>query len=581
MAVFFYELLRTTRRGRGIWLRVAYGLALLAALAGLFAHWFPGHFGFTPLATPQPARLAKFAEQFAAACLLVQLAAVIVLAPASAAAAIAEERRRGTLDLLRVSGLSAAEVVGGKLAARVLALAAVVLTGVPALALTQLWGGVDPRFLFAGSAVNFLTLFSLSALGLFCSVLTGSTAAAATLAYLVVAGFAALPAGRYANPVHLYGEWLGLLASPGTGKSWAGPVAGYALCHMPLTIVLALAAARCLRPARPRPAAEFARRLALLRMRPGLRRDAAVLAETARRVLETPLARAVPPRAAVRVLPPPRVRGDPLLWKEQYYGGGGTAGEVVRTSSYALCVLQPVMILAPLVPELADPAAAGRIARDVRPLVLTLGLGLLAATALAGTVGAAAGLSGERGRGTLDPLLVLPGGRWAVLRAKWLGSLLRVRGMAAAAAVPWVLGLALGVVQPAAAPLLAVAAAAHLAFLASLGVCVSARAAGPGRAVLTAVAVVLLLSVGPPLLTGLVPFSFPPPTKPWPDVGVVSWLSPPTVWCLLASTRRQWAGLAQQGWTDLALPASLAYALAAAALYALAGWLVRRGDGER
>jgi hypothetical protein len=270
-----------------------------------------------------------------------------------------------------------------------------------------------------------------------------------------------------------------------------------------------------------------------------------------------------------------------LLWKELHYGGGGTAGELVRASSYALCILQPVMILAPLVPRLADPAAAGRIARDVRPLVLTLGLGLLGATALAVTVWAAAGLSGERGRGSLDPLLVLPGGRWAVLRAKWLGSLLRARGMAAAAAVPWALGLALGVVQPAAAPLLAVAAATHLAFLASLGVCVSARASGPGRAVLTAVAGLVLLSAGPPLLTGLDPFNVLPPTRPWPEVGLVSWLSPPTVWCLMASTRRQWAGLEQQGWTDLALPASLGYVLAAAALYALAGRLVRWGDGER
>src|SRR5947207_3004537 len=82
----------------------------------------------------------------------------------------------------------------------------------PALALTPVWGDVEPRFLVAGTAVNLLTVLSLTALGVFCSALTRSTAAAATLAYLLMAGFVALlaahPAGHLVNPVGLYGEWF-------------------------------------------------------------------------------------------------------------------------------------------------------------------------------------------------------------------------------------------------------------------------------------------------------------------------------------------------------------------------------------
>src|SRR5205823_6159277 len=126
------------------------------------------------------------------ACLLVQLGAAVVLAPVAAAGAIAEERQRRTLDLLRACGLTAGEIVRGKVAARALGLIAVLLTGLPALALAQLWGGVEPQFLLAGTAVNLLTAVSLTALGVFCSSFARSTPAAAALAYLLTAGFAAL-----------------------------------------------------------------------------------------------------------------------------------------------------------------------------------------------------------------------------------------------------------------------------------------------------------------------------------------------------------------------------------------------------
>src|SRR3954470_23033174 len=175
MIVFWYELLRTSRRGRPALVRGLYALALLSALGTVFVRWFgPG-----PLALDQvlaigprlpPRDLARFAREFTDAFLVVQLAAVLLLTPAYAAGAVAEERQRGTLDDLLVTDLSAAAIVLGKLGARWLHVAGGLLTGLPVLSLAQLWGGIDLGQLLAGFAVTALTSFTLTALSLFCSV---------------------------------------------------------------------------------------------------------------------------------------------------------------------------------------------------------------------------------------------------------------------------------------------------------------------------------------------------------------------------------------------------------------------------
>jgi hypothetical protein len=312
-------------------------------------------------------------------------------------------------------------------------LAGILLTGVPVLAVVQLWSQVAPGFLLAGTAVNLLTLMSLTALGVYCSALTKSAAAATTLAYLLTAvfvSFAGVAGGI--NPVHLYRAWVGLLPFSPVINLWAKPLLAYSLFHFAATGVLIAASVRCLRPKPPQPDAELLRRLKILRMRRGFLRDLALVGTAIRSALAVPLSRLIPARSAVRVVPPPRVGNDPLLWKERYHGSGGVADETLRTASYALIVLQPLVILAPEWNLLFDPAQAHRLTAAVRPMVLTLGVLMLAVTGLGLTTVTATGLSTERERHTLDPLLTLPGGRWDLLRAKWLGSLLRLQGRRAA-----------------------------------------------------------------------------------------------------------------------------------------------------
>jgi ABC-type transport system involved in multi-copper enzyme maturation permease subunit len=585
MGVFYYDLLRLSRRGRMVLLRAVYGVVLLLALGAVFVTAFPDQLGFTSGFSRQPREVARLAEEFASTCLLVQLGAVALLAPAVAGGAIAQERQRGTLELLRSCGVSSRAIILGKLAARTLAVAGVVLISLPVLAFPQLWGDVDTAFLLAATAVNLLTIMSLTALGVYFSALTGSTAAATALTYLFTGIFAA--AGglsllvRFVKEAYLFRERLGLLPFFTGAHPSAKTTFVYLLFHVSVTGVLVAAAARSLRPKDGESDAHHRRRLTVLAMRRGFLRDVGLVYVALRSALAVPMSRLIPARSAVRLAPPPRVGKDPLLWKERYFGTGGVADETLRTASYALVVLQPLVILAPAWPALFDPAQASRWPDEVRPMVTTLGMLMLAVTGLGLTTAAATGLSAERERHTLDALLTLPGGRWDVLRAKWLGSLLRLRAVALASAVPWVVGVLFDAIQPTALPLLLAAAPAHLLFCASLGVCISAVVAGSSRAVLAAVTLAVLLAAVPWLLGDEAIMQPSRPTRVEPSYEVsVACLSPPVVWRLLASDRWEWEHLTRAGWPEAIWLSTAGYAVMAGALLAVAYARLKRDAGR-
>jgi len=85
----------------------------------------------------------------------------------------------------------------------------------------------------------------------------------------------------------------------------------------------------------------------------------------------------------------------------------------------------------------------------------------------------AGSVSRERDNGTLIGLLTLPVGRLEILRAKWLGGVLRLREVGYCLGGIWLVCLLGGAFHPLALLLLLVACAIHLAFLASVGVCLS------------------------------------------------------------------------------------------------------------
>src|SRR5438876_4024584 len=207
MAVFFYDLLRTTRRGRVALLRIAYALVLLVALYSLHSRRFSDAAFYSRGQWSQRAvdatAMAKFAEEFAGVFLLVQMAAVLLLTPVYTAGAIAEERQRGTLDSLLTTYLTPTQIVLGKLGARLAQLFGVLLTGLPVLALLPLWGGVDPRMVLAAFIETGLTMLTLGALGIWFSASGRTVRGSLAGTYAIMAAISLCPTCLCSSPYKL------------------------------------------------------------------------------------------------------------------------------------------------------------------------------------------------------------------------------------------------------------------------------------------------------------------------------------------------------------------------------------------
>jgi hypothetical protein len=86
---------------------------------------------------------------------------------------------------------------------------------------------------------------------------------------------------------------------------------------------------------------------------------------------------------------------------------------------------------------------------------------------------AAAGITRERDKATLEGLLTLPVSRPVLLGAKWLGPIVRSRGLGYALALILLMETVGGTLHPVGAALFVMAIAASIGFVASLGVWIS------------------------------------------------------------------------------------------------------------
>ncbi len=145
--VFAYEWITSSRRWQAYALRSLFVSSLLLARVCVWAN--------TRVATSVSALryLADLGEGFFLAVIGTQLVLVLVAAPAATAGSICLDRARGTLLHMLMTDLSAAEIVLGKLAARLTPVLAMVACTLPVLELVSLLGGVDPTALLGGFAV--------------------------------------------------------------------------------------------------------------------------------------------------------------------------------------------------------------------------------------------------------------------------------------------------------------------------------------------------------------------------------------------------------------------------------------------
>ena len=115
------------------------------------------------------------------------LTLIALLAPALAATAISQEQEQQTWDLLKVTRLTAWQVILGKWLARQTIPAMALLIGLPLVLVCSFHGGLG----FTGFAVNYgyliLTSAFFSAMGLWCSAVARKTAAATAASLMAMA----------------------------------------------------------------------------------------------------------------------------------------------------------------------------------------------------------------------------------------------------------------------------------------------------------------------------------------------------------------------------------------------------------
>ncbi len=522
--LFYYELVRLARRGRSNLLRCGYALALFAALFLAYHASFPGHDpwsrSFKP-AKPLPAQeMSRLAESFVYVILWVQTVAVFVLAPVYIGGAIAEERDRGTLDLLHATELSDREIVLGKLFARSAHLGGVLLAGLPLLALTQLWGGVDFRLLVAAFLASGLNLLSVGAICIWRSATDRKATLAIYMSYSFTMGklwgctaLAGTPAEIYrvlsvevAGPAQAlkYGVFVSFV----DGRGVLLPLATCLAVNGIVILWFSSAAVANLKRRRSRPDERIP--------------DDAV----------------VPPRSP-RTLPP--VGDRPLLWKERNRGTGQPAAEALErlflkapSRGFLLVgVLAVTWFTARLsVRDYPDGIQAlGIASRGVMVFLAGLWCGMAAFRA-------ASSISAERDGRTLDVLLSSPISHASLLGANWLGAVLSGRVFGYGLALLAVVELVGGDWHPLGVFLLLVMVAGHVALLAGFGVWLSLVSRNTLRARVVMVVVLLFLGGGLTLLIAALGLS---PAPSWLTMAIDVVDNAPRTWWSLAFTWNDFA----------------------------------------
>jgi ABC-type transport system involved in multi-copper enzyme maturation permease subunit len=191
--VFYHELRAVARRKRSYALRVVIGLFLLYIVV------VPLYRGNSLVySTPEsdglsPHEMAVIGAGLFAAILWLQGAVILLLTPAFLAGAIAEDRQRKVLFYLLASPLSGAEIVLGKLAARLITLVVLVMVGLPVVSLCLFLGGIDPAEVWLAYGVSFASLYFLAGLSIFLSVYSDRPRDGIIRAYLIGLGWFALP----------------------------------------------------------------------------------------------------------------------------------------------------------------------------------------------------------------------------------------------------------------------------------------------------------------------------------------------------------------------------------------------------
>ncbi|MBX6314208.1 MAG: ABC transporter permease, partial [Isosphaeraceae bacterium] len=390
--VFAYEWLITARKWQVYALRSLFVAALLVGLALVWASEVAGR------QVVSIRQLASIGQRFYYALVGTQLALVLLAAPAATAGAICLDKGRGTLAHLLVTDLSDAEIVLGKLAARLVPALGLVACALPVTALATLLGGIDPEALVG----SFLVTAGLAVLGcalaLALSVWGTKTHEVLLAAYLVVSLWLLV------NPIlWALGSWWGL----GPVPAWVLHTNPFWLCFAPYNrpgsvglgdFVIFLGMTLLLSAALAGLAVARVRSVSVRQMNRPIRAKSRGL-------------RLIPKgwsRWRLR-LPGPSLDGNPVLWREWHRRRPSRWAAIAWGLYIGMAGFFSVMA------ALSSGPWSHGTAAWVNGLQVSVGLLLV-------SVSAATSLAEERVRGSLDVLLATPLPTRTIVWGKWWGA---------------------------------------------------------------------------------------------------------------------------------------------------------------
>lgn len=451
--VFAFEAIGLARRP---WLYLARAAFVATLLIGLALTWASAPAANSPR---NARRLAQVGRAFTANTLATGLALTLIVAPAATAGALASDRARGTLQQLFVTDLSNAEIVLGRLAARLLPSLGLVAATLPVALLATLLGGVDPAQLAGAFAILASCALLGSSLALTLSLLGGKLQDVLSLTYaLLVAAFVLPP---LLGLVTTLPPWLNvtqpfsLALGPFLDSGPAQPIefAAFILATLFASALLVLLSVARLRPD-PRPA---------------------------------PAASASSPPGPYRRDHDPLLDSNPVLWRELRRRRPSPSTRITTlgylVSSLAFATWASV-----------DSYRKGFATTGADIVVIALGLQVALGLLLL-AVSASTSLAEERAHGSLDILLTTPLSTRSILLAKWLGAFRPVPLLALLACLP-ALAHAWAGDHLLALPLIFGLVLAYGAAITSLGLDLATRFARLPLAVGLTTAAYLLVTVG-------------------------------------------------------------------------------------
>lgn len=183
--VLRYDLVCTARRTRYFVMRFFFALLLFLTLYVFYVK----QLGSVNVERVSRQRLVDFAQIFSYAYLVIQYFLVLLITPAYVGTAIAEEKERRTLEFLLATDLHSQEIIFGKLASRVGNIVMFLLGGLPVLSFVQFFGGIDPDLLLYGFIATLITVLSVAAVSIACSVQARHSREGIIRSYLIVVSY--------------------------------------------------------------------------------------------------------------------------------------------------------------------------------------------------------------------------------------------------------------------------------------------------------------------------------------------------------------------------------------------------------